>query len=144
MNSFDGVVVYCDGSARPNPGFIGLGAHGYFYNESDREFIIEDNILTDQGYISYNTVSKDAVKVEPMLYMDYFKSVSHLGSNNKAEVLCFKEMLIHLLEYKLNKAFFLCDSEYVVRGVNEWCKNWERNNWKRLYRDWETDRKSVV
>lgn len=133
MNIFDGAVFYCDAGARPNPGNVGLGSHGYFYNLTDKkdsQKLVENHVVTDRGYIPFNLVG-DNVVVEPKLYLDFVRSEEEMGTNNKGEASTFKHILEKLLEYKLSKVCFLFDSEYVINGAKSWAKNWEAAGWVR-------------
>lgn len=137
---YDGVVIYCDASARPNPGKLGLGAHGYFYNYCENEkqhTYIENILMTDKGYINVDSEDykenglKDAKPVYPCMYIDFIESVTFEGTNNRAEARCLRICLERLKEFRFNKLFVLCDSEYVVNGCNLWAEEWEKNDWKR-------------
>lgn len=138
---YDGVVIYCDGSARPNPGKVGLGAHGYLYHYNHDDDIkksnIENFIATDKGYIDTLTDDykenglNDAKPVIPVYYIDFIESMDFDGTNNKGESRCLKVVLQKLKEFNFEKLYVLCDSEYVVNGCKSWAEEWERNNWKR-------------
>lgn len=138
---FDGVVIYCDASARPNPGKIGLGAHGYFYylnkDDNNKGSFIENIILTDKGYIDTNSDNykevglQDAKPVVAISYIDFLESMDFEGTNNKGESRCLRIVLERLKEFKFSKIHILCDSEYVVNGCKSWAEDWEKNDWKR-------------
>jgi hypothetical protein len=48
-----GMVIYCDGGARPNPGNIGWGNHGFIYSTQEPKKGSGNltHILTASGYI---------------------------------------------------------------------------------------------
>jgi ribonuclease HI len=129
MNTQLSAVVYVDGSARPNPGKIGFGAHGYLYEgPSEKSPKLESGLLvTNKGYQS---VLKDGTHlVNPVKYIDFVGTSSVEGTNNRAEVSAFFETLKELQIHKPKEILFLTDSEYVKKGINEWCKFWEKNGW---------------
>ena len=67
-----GLVLYTDGSARPNPGFTGFGAHGYIYSMEKLKGNIsypERHVATTKGYVAKNNVT-DSVVVYPVKYID--------------------------------------------------------------------------
>jgi ribonuclease HI len=123
-------VVYVDGSARPNPGKIGYGAHGYLYTKDivKSSVKLEGGILiTNKGY--KKVLKDDIVEVTPTMYIDFIGTSPIEGTNNRAEVIAFFSTLKQLQIHKPTSIHFLTDSEYVKKGLLEWCKGWERNNW---------------
>lgn len=131
--TYDKAVVYIDGSARPNPGKIGYGAHGYFYNDITEEKAVGlegGYTITNKGY---QTVMKDGmVEVKPSIYLDFIGTSPLDGTNNRAEVTAFLQTLKEMQFYNPSEILFLTDSEYVKKGLLEWCKGWERNNWIKM------------
>lgn len=128
-----GVVLYTDGSARPtNPGFTGWGVHGYLYEvkELPKPFIIEDNIITNKGYLLQRRMG-DAVAVEPLNYFDFLGSSSIRGSNDLAEMKAFYYSLKHVFDLNTKFIHVITDSKYVQNGSLNWCKNWAKNGWRK-------------
>ena len=106
------IEIYCDGACRNNQGSSNIGAYAYLLN------------LTDQDY-------KKA-------YVDVVRNTT----NNRMELLAAISAL-EALKPSANKFEIkvFTDSQYVVRGVNEWSYNWIAKNfqgiknaelWKRL------------
>lgn len=140
-----GVVLYTDGSARPNPGNIGWGCHGYLYEYKDlkKPIIAENHWITDKGYIALkhakeikaniedsSTINiKEINIVEPTHYFDFLGSSDEEGTNNKAEILALYNSLMKVSEYNPKHITVYTDSEYVKNGITDWCRNWERGNW---------------
>jgi ribonuclease HI len=122
-------VVYIDGSARPNPGKIGFGTHGYLYTTEGKNAPKLDGgyFLTNKGY--KKVLKDDVVEVSPTMYLDFIGTSPIEGTNNRAEVTAFFSTLKELQQYKPKQIHFLTDSEYVKKGLLEWCKGWERNGW---------------
>ena len=55
------------------------------------------------------------------------------GTNNRAELMGVLEAIRYLLDVEgLTTALIYCDSQYVIKGITEWCKNWIKNNWLRV------------
>jgi ribonuclease HI len=111
-----GAVLYTDGSAQPNPGFIGWGVHGYVYTtEPPRQKTKkpEGYLITTHGYLdpsddllkvpgpppeeavgSYSpeylaqlaTQTPEAAEVYPVVYLDGLGSSLEWSTNNVAEL----------------------------------------------------------
>lgn len=137
MNSehHKGIVIYTDGSCRPqNPGNIGWGAHGYHYTtELDSKGTgLQSQVLTAKGYVPINGKAKEtSLIVKPLAYFDFFGSTDTIATNNTAEVDATYHALKQIKDHDVSVIQVFTDSEYVRRGLNEWSKTWERNNWAR-------------
>ncbi len=126
------VVCYVDGGARPNPGFIGWGGHGYTYLETTDKPIKnhENKYFTDLGYTDTN--NKDTIFVTPI---DIFTNVgsddNNYQTNNVAELKAFITTITHLLDkYKdLTDILIKADSSYIRNGVTTWIAGWKKHNW---------------
>jgi ribonuclease HI len=133
------VVIYVDGSARPNPGHVGWGCHGYLYSQVSNEVKDRDVYETDQGFLLKDAVelsSGAAQCVEVLKYIDLVGPVfDTIGTNNIAEVCAFYESILTIQEYvkandgKIKSWLIYTDSEYVRKGVTEYLHIWKRNNW---------------
>lgn len=127
-----GVVLYCDGGARPSSqGFIGWGSHGYIYevNELKKPFIVDSHLITNKGYLPIAKSKGDELQVEPISYIDFIGSELGEGSNNKAELLAFYNSVTRLLLENITEFTIIADSEYLVKGVTTYLKNWHSNNY---------------
>lgn len=138
LQSNIGVVAYTDSSARPNPGFIGIGIHGYTYDIAESEklskpVVVENYIVTDKGYVQpkKNVLPEGCTQVKPIEYFDIVVSSLEEGTNNKGEVSALLSCLKSLEDKLPKRLHVLTDSEYVKKGITEWCVSWERNNWIR-------------
>ncbi len=144
-----GAVIYSDGSCKQgNPGYIGWGAHGYTYKETPdiKPQIAEGNYITNEGYVPIHSkaviglningkgkVDKHSTMklVEVTSYIDFMGSALQLATNNEAELQGFTHTLERCFEKDLNVITVFVDSQYVRNGILDWCKGWERNDWKR-------------
>lgn len=131
-----GAVVYTDGSCKyTNPGFIGWGGHGYIYKLVDgiKPTTVEGHIVTNEGYIpSGRKKPLDTEKpVEVVSYLDFLGSSLTYGTNNEAELQAFTHTLERLSTENLNAINIYTDSQYVKNGITDWCRNWERHDWKK-------------
>lgn len=131
-----GAVVYTDGSCKyTNPGFIGWGGHGYIYKllADVKPTVIEGNTITNEGYIPVHAKHPPltAKAVEVVSYLDFLGSSLQQATNNEAELQAFVFSLERLAMMDLNVISFYTDSQYVRNGINDWCKGWERYDWKK-------------
>jgi len=130
-----GVVIYTDGSARPNPGFFGSGLHGYLYRlpEGDEKPTkINSLIATDAGYILQNDLEKkDALPVVVTEYIDSYSASLGNGTNNVAEINAVTLFFEHYPEIgsTIKKLHVVADSKYAIEGATSWLPGWIRNNW---------------
>lgn len=127
-----GAVVYSDGGARPNPGRMGWGAHGYTFEsrKPTKGHGLDKHILTPKGYAP--SIHKDRLSeqiVTPIQYFDFMGSSLEDGSNNVAELDAIYYALERLRQENLDCIYLLTDSEYVRRGLTEWSASWVANNW---------------
>ncbi len=130
-----GVVAYTDGSARPNPGFHGAGAHGYLYTlpaEDQKPTKVHAFVATDKGYLLPTDVERHHAK--PVVVVEYFDSYApslYEGTNNVAEINAVIVIFEHHPELmdKVSHFHLVADSRYVLDGLNGWLAGWIRNNW---------------
>jgi len=132
---FSGVVVYTDGSCRPtNPGYIGWGAHGYFWNDDEvtkTSHVAETCTLTDHGYVlPTQEMSPKLKRVTPVAYLDAFGSSLDIATNNAAEAQAVAYTLEALQGFPLKRIQIVSDSKYVIDNVNNSCKYWSKNGWR--------------
>lgn len=131
-----GAVVYTDGSCKyTNPGFIGWAGHGYIFKLTPdvKPVVIEGHTITNEGYVPLHAKhpSTTAKAVEVVSYLDFLGSNLRQGTNNEAELQAFVYSLERLAMMDLNIINFYTDSQYVRNGITDWCKNWERYDWKK-------------
>ena len=130
------LVIYTDGSASPNPGYVGSASHGYIYHdiEPKKHYELYDSILTDKGYIHKSTYDPSMGKpVEPLYFIEQNSSYDIIGSNNIAELLAVKQIFEWLNHNNMSFKSILIysDSNYVVSGINDYHGEWIENEWLR-------------
>lgn len=139
------VVLYTDGSARPNPGFIGSAAHGYVLDTSSyTEDTPKTNpVHTHYGYVKFTDYPSFSNKRKekgnefrhgkPLYFIDYIRPNDKISTNNNAEALAFYHGLRVMMESELSdriKSFnVFTDSEYVKKGVSDYLPGMVRRNW---------------
>ena len=130
----DGMVLYSDGSAIPNPGFHGWGLHGYLYRDETpkKGSGNTDHILTAKGYIlkAEAEVANPGI-VTPLHYVDGFGSFAKSGTNNAAELYAAYYGLKHAEAYEIREVRIWTDSDYVVKGMESWVHSWKKHGWRR-------------
>lgn len=129
-----GVVVYSDGSARPNPGYHGSGLHGYSYRlleEGEHGTKINAMVATDEGYVFQKDVTDLTVCVEILEYLDSFTAYSESGTNNIAEINAITLFFEHYPELAatIKKLHVVADSQYAIGGATSWIDGWKRGRW---------------
>lgn len=124
------VVIYTDGSCKPNPGMSGWGAHGYSYiGIANKKSIINEHAITTDGYILKDQIKDDVKFVSPVYYYDFSVFSSKDGSNNEAELSAIIGILNYFKEKEISGISIKTDSEYVIRGISINLPLWKENNW---------------
>lgn len=103
-----GLVIYCDGACEPNPG---LGGWGFAVYRDGRE------IHTEHGGASDTT-----------------NNIMEMTGALMALRWCAGEVSTSVDILDQSKAWpvrLLCDSQYVVKGCNDWRHAWKAKGWKR-------------
>lgn len=131
-----GIVLYTDGSAQPNPGCIGSGAHGYTYSllsqGAAQKSIKGGYFATSKGYCKVDqTQSGEPVVITN--YIDFLSSSTVQGTNNRAELIAFIRCVQNILTLEfcdeVHSVHFLVDSEYVQIGVMQRNEGWSKTQW---------------
>ena len=131
----EGVVLYTDGSARPNPGFFGSGVHGYTYRypvDGEKTTTCNSLLLTDKGYIYKHEHSPE--KGAPVIVLGYLDAViphGDNGTNNIAEIAAITAFFDEFpdIAASVQKLHVKADSQYTINGLTKWISNWIRNHW---------------
>lgn len=123
---------------------IGLGSivtstQGYVEKDKAKEGTTNGNVveLTSDDILH----QKLCVTVSPTKYVDMFGTVSTMvegrpvinlaATNNRAEVRAAEAALHYIAQEKPDIAAVYTDSEYTVRGINEWLPNWIKRDFIR-------------
>lgn len=130
--SCDGLVFYCDGSAKPNPGYIGAGLHGYAFNKEipKKGVGLTSHSITAIGYIDNKEVAKDkSLAVTPLQFYNVVGSFGFQTTNNVAELLAVHVAIKIALATKAKSILVKTDSDYVVKILTKFAAIWVKNNW---------------
>ena len=128
----DGMVLYCDGSSRPNPGFIGAGVHGYAYNLTlpTKGTGLGTHSLSVAGYSDNKETPKEKITpITPVMYYNTAASFDFQTTNNVAELLAAHVAIRMALACKVKRLLLKTDSEYVVKVLTKFAAMWVRSNW---------------
>jgi len=101
------IIIYTDGSSRGNPGPGGWGAIIIFNN--------------DRGIMNYESRIMEIGGKE------------NQTTNNRMEMRAAIEALrlVALAQGKQDSMIEIyADSEYLIKGITIWIKNWQKNNWR--------------
>ena len=133
------LIIYSDGSARPNPGAGGWGLFGYLASpavtKGFKKHPSKALRYTDEGLLSEkDKASAKAVEVEEIIEL-----IGHPvgnATNNFCELQGFIEAVELAVSYigenkPLKKVLVITDSRYVVEGFSKHLKGWTKNGWKK-------------
>lgn len=128
------MVVYADGSCRPNPGFGGYGLFGYTYKSVPRDKNTKHPMKAALRFTPHG-VSKDKSD-ETIEVLNFYESAyaidSSCATNNIAELMA----AIHVLEWMLvdetiKRVLILTDSSYVVNSFTNNLKTWAKKDYRK-------------
>ncbi len=127
----DGLIFYCDGSAKPNPGFIGAGLHGYSYKQEEpkKGTGLGTHTLTTLGYIDTKEAKNNIKAITPINYYNVVCSFDFQSTNNAAELLAVNVAIEIALATKTKKLLIKTDSDYCVKVLTKMAAVWVKNNW---------------
>lgn len=153
------VIYCDAGARPTNPGYVGWGLHGYKYNleESKKGTGLPDQVLTNKGYFlksafadaMANKITEEVLAaftheelqkitiaepeiypVTPIHYIDGYGNLSYTSTNNVGELTAAITALNWCKEHpEITHISIFADSEYVVKGTNEYLEKWKNNNW---------------
>ena len=128
-NDDKGMVIYCDGSAMPSTGQIGMGFHGYTFsiNKPKKGSGNPVAIKKEKGYLLKKDNTGEVPEVTPLTYFDGFGSTNIRASNNVAELLAATSATEIAADQPIKKLLIKTDSEYVRRGIQKWMPQWIKN-----------------
>lgn len=130
--SKDGIVIYTDAGAKPNPGYAGWGIHGYVYNigPAKKGFGNHTSYITSEGYVPKQGSSVKLDEIIPIKFIDGVGGIPRC-SNNAGEVTAMAEGLRHAAMSGVKKAILYSDSMYAINGATKYIDAWKNNNWKK-------------
>lgn len=128
------LVLFCDGSSRPNPGFGGYGIFGYVLKTAKRPTRTKYPIGTKHNLTTNGiAVQRDESAYETVEIIEYIgASANPEATNNLMEL----QALVTSLEIAgsiegLTTVRIFTDSKYTIEGYNTYLDNWKRSNWLR-------------
>ncbi len=131
------LVLYTDGGCRPSPGGdAGWGIHGYIFtmDKPKAGHGCKTAIPHAKGYVNTGSANSEGGSIPPITVLNYIDVKGGLAapsSNNEAELYGLVDALDIVANIKPVSVHFLLDSEYVLKGANEWLNKWISNNWKK-------------
>lgn len=126
-------VAFCDGSAKPNPGFGGYGVFGYTYKNTERPKNIKHPA---HGTLSFTPVGvvkeKSDVAIEVLSVVEVIHAmVNPSSTNNEAELRALVAALLKASQVEgLVDIKIYTDSSYVISSYTTDIDNWKLNGWK--------------
>lgn len=125
------MVLFTDGSARPNPGNRGWGVHGYLYSTATPKKGSGNptHYPSAVGYIPKAVKVETVPEITPIEYIDIYSACHENGSNNASELEAVSNAFKKACDYEITKLTIYTDSEYVRKGIYDWTPVWLRNNW---------------
>lgn len=127
-------VFYTDGGCYPTPRGIGsYGVHGYIYvlEQPKTGYGLKGFVPRNNGYVESNLNNKHLEAVTVVQYIDIVGNISPPSTNNEAELLGLINAFNLAMDLKLKYAFFLLDSEYVLKEVRGNIQNRAKGGWRR-------------
>ena len=125
----DGMVIYADAGARPNPGYGGWGIHGYIYSDTAPKKGSGNSAvsLSSNGYV-HKSEKKNLVT--PLSYVDAYGTINHI-TNNGGELVAAATGMEYALKHPIKNLTIITDSKYVITGTNDYLPKWRVNDWKK-------------
>lgn len=126
-------VFFCDGSARPNPGYGGYGIFGYTYKNAERSKNIKHPVhgtlfFTPGGVLK----EKGEQPIEVLRVVEIAHALSNPSStNNLAELLALHTALTRASEVEgIDEVTVFTDSTYTIDSYTKDIDKWKVNGWK--------------
>jgi ribonuclease HI len=95
------ITIYTDGSSRGNPGPGGWGV-----------IVIDNGKIKEIGGREEKTTNNRMEMMAAIMALQYVNTLRQAQGDNKQSVIVF------------------ADSEYLIKGITVWIKNWQKNNWR--------------
>lgn len=103
------IIIYTDGSSRGNPGPGGWGAIILKENDSSKGNV--SSIMVKEIGGRENQTTNNRMEMMAIIgALKYVRENLNLNENTKIEI--------------------FADSEYLIKGITIWIKNWQKNNWR--------------
>lgn len=125
-------VLYSDGSAKPNPGYIGYSVHGYSWSaKDDTNKKPKGTVPTQTGYCEASALGETAKEnaVKPEYVYESIGTSKTAGTSSQAEVFGLNAALTLALKNNASSVLIKTDSDYACKGYNGYLQYWADNNW---------------
>lgn len=129
------LVAFCDGSARPNPGYGGYGVFGYTYRSAPRPKNTKHPIKAALSFTPTGvSKEKSEVCIEVLDIWEAAVAVEgNLCTNNIAEL----KAALHVLQWvqaseEVMEVLIITDSRYFVNNFKDHLKGWADKGFKKL------------
>lgn len=134
MDNDKKIIIYTDGACKYNPGPGGYAAIIIYDFEKDLEYIDENKEIFE-----YNIIDK-IVGGEKGTTNNIMELTAIINALDKVYTALNKEENKKILETKKEKnknleIIIYSDSNYVVKGINEWIEGWVKKSWKNVKND---------
>jgi ribonuclease HI len=124
-------VLYTDGGCHQKVNVGGWGIHGYTYTDEEqkRGYGVGSFRPSAIGYVPNSDTKQPKITV--LKYIDCNGTMVNDATNNTAELMAFIKACELVLDNKITHVHFNLDSQYVLKGVNEWLPKWVASEWRR-------------
>lgn len=128
------MLVYCDGSSKPNGSYSGYGVYGYLYSPAKAAKNTK-HPYKSKYYFTDNGISEERsdAPIEVTHVIEVISAIdSPAASNNQAEIEAVIRSIQLALEIdNLSTLRVITDSNYVVSSFNDSMHKWSSNGWKK-------------
>lgn len=129
-------VFFVDGSSQPNPGYGGYGYFGYSLKEAKRPKSINYPVKNGYQFTRSGIVLRGDNEDRPYEVVDIYEKIYSFNSDYVTNNIAELEGVISVIDEVINthpedtkEIIIYTDSAYVVRGSNDFMRNWIKNNW---------------
>lgn len=127
------LVLYTDGGCLQDKKLGGYGVHGYLYfaEPAKQGTGCKKAVPTPEGYVLTSSLKDYSGKPDITVthYVDAFGTIMSEATNNVAELRGAIEALKIVAHTGVKHAYLRLDSEYVLKGMQQWLPKWLKNGW---------------
>ena len=125
------LVLYTDGGCDNGGDKIGgWGVHGYWYTKkpTTSNSGCKGFTPTYTGYTK-GKIGKSESKANVLTYVDFFSGLTSPTTSNIAELIALLNAFELATVYPIHSLTIQSDSEYTIKGLNQYMKGWLARNW---------------